>query len=240
MVKRLVASANNLIPKSTIVNIWRKIIASSNVLEQEIKIAIHNPNKSAEYFYQVKEYYGDFISIQNFDSITNIVSEIEKGQIHIAIFSIPSANSKDNLSEHWWISLANNNKNLRIFTKIPFVEYAEDEFEDGKGLVAMAIKTAEKSSDDKTLLTVEINSEVPMEEVLEAIRKSGLNGKIFKSTKLKGIDNIIFYLIEVDGFFENGDVKIDAFVKSSIKPYVKILGHYPAPIKLYTPRLLKD
>lgn len=235
MIKNLVLKADQAIPKSTIVNIWRKIIASSNFLEQEIKIAIHNPSKLAEYFYQLKEYYGDFISIQNYDSITNIVSEIEKGQIHIAIFPLPSISSKDNLSEHWWISLAGNNKNLKIFAKIPFIEYHKDD--EAKGLVAMAIKEVEKSSEDKTLLTIEVNSKTLPEEVLSSLKAAKLKGQIFKSARIKEVDNVTFYLVEIEGFFEASSPEIISLSKSLIRPYVKVLGNYPVPLKLYNPFL---
>jgi chorismate mutase/prephenate dehydratase len=222
MIKKLVTRADQAIPKSLIVSIWRKIISSANILEQDLKIAVHNPNKSAEFFY---------FSIQNYDSVTNMIAEIERNQIQIAIFALPALDGKDATSEQWWTSLANNNKNIRVFAKIPFIEN-QNNFDEAKSLVAVAIKEAEKSDEDKTLLTVEVNESVAREEIQSALKKAGFNPKILKTAKVKGVAGINFHLIEIDGFFQKDCPEIQTFAKSAIKPFIRVLGNYPAPIKL--------
>ncbi|MFM7557677.1 MAG: chorismate mutase, partial [Alphaproteobacteria bacterium] len=74
MLKQLIHKSSGSFPKISILNIWRKIITSANMLEQPIKIALHNPNNISDLQYLVKEYYTNFIPITNFDSANNIVS----------------------------------------------------------------------------------------------------------------------------------------------------------------------
>jgi chorismate mutase len=230
MIKNLVIKADGALPKSTIVSIWRKIITSANMLEQEIKIALHNPSKTPDFHYLIREYYGDFMSISVQDSVTNIVAELEKKDSHIGVFALPTEGDIDNNSENWWINIAGNNSNIRVFAKIPFIEKSNNQAPK-KELVVVAIKEAEKSNEDKTLLVVETSKEVSRSQIQQVLKDCDLNGKILKSTKLKQVDNIIFSLIEIDGFFIQSDPKIAEFSKSKIRPFAKVIGNYPTPIK---------
>lgn len=232
MVKDLVIKSDGAFPKSTIVSIWRKIITSANMIEQEIKIALHNPTKIADYEYLVKEYYGDFVTIYFHDSVTNIVSSMEKNEAQIGVFALPIENEiAENNVENWWINLANNKSNIKVFAKIPFAQNINDHNFARKNLVAVAIKEAEASREDKTLLVIETAKEISKSQLQTAIKDSGFEGHILKTTKLKQVDNINFSLIEVDGFYLQNDEKINTFSKHKTKPYVKVIGHFPTSIK---------
>jgi chorismate mutase len=235
MIKNLVAKAGGALPKSTIVNIWRKLITSSNMVEQPIRVALHNPNKISDYNYLLREYYADFVPITNHDSVNNVVLEIEKNNSQIAVFALPnnvSENNFDDIGEDWWINIANNKAGLKVFAKIPTIAYSEQERQAGGALelVAMAIKKPEKSLDDNSLFCIELANSVAKSQLLSAFSDNKINAKILKSTKLKQVDEITFYLVEASGFFDENSTEIKAFTKSKIKPFVKILGVYPTAV----------
>jgi hypothetical protein len=218
MIKALVAKADPKIPKSTIVNIWRKIITSANCLEQTLKIAIHNPNKIIDYSYLVREYYGDFVPLTFHDSVNNVVLALEKDEAQIGIFALPK--SVENKTENWWINLANNRSGIKVFAKIPFIG------ESSYNLVAVAKKESEKSEDDKTLLSVEIDKKITKYQIDDALKATKLKFKILQSANIDQINNISFYLVEIDGFFDEKSAEIIKFSNSEIKPFVKVLGHF--------------
>ena len=222
MIKDLIKKSDTRIPKSTIVNIWRKIITSSNCLEQKLQIAIHNPNKIIDYNYLVKEYYGDFVPTTSHDSVNNVVSEIEKNQAQIGIFALPKFGQ--NKAENWWINLANNQSGIRVFAHIPLIANTEH------SLIAVAKKEPEQSSDDRTLLAVEINKEVSKYHLEETLKELGFEFKILQSTTLGQINNITFYLVEISGFFDEQSIGISNLSNSKIKPFIKIIGHFATPI----------
>jgi len=236
MVKNLVKKSDATFPQSAIVSIWRKIITVANMHEQLLRVAIHNPKNIPDYEYLVREYYNDVAPVLTMDSATNVVAEIEKGEVQIGIFALPEekdVTQKEDSSENWWINLANNRLGLRVFALIPFVEFSarEKNFEAIR-LVAAAIKNPEKSSDDNSLLYVELDKEISRAQLLSVLKEQGLEAKILKSVKLHQIEGVIFYLLELRGFYLEEDEAIKNFSKSKIKPYVKILGHYAAPIKI--------
>jgi len=237
MIKDLVKKADSNFPKSAIVSIWRKIIAAANMHEQPLRIAIHNPRNISDYEYLVKEYYSDAVPTLTFDSATNVVSEIEKGEAQIGIFALPRSSEdphrKEDSNENWWISLANNRLGLRIFAMIPFTEFSAHEKKlDAIQLVAAAIKNPEKSSSDNSLIYVELSTEFSRSQLSAAFKEQGIDARILKSVKMQQVDGIMFYLLDCQGFFEEEDAAIKNLKKTKIKPYLKILGHYATPIKI--------
>lgn len=236
MIKDLIKKVGPNFPKSTIVHIWRKIITAANMQEQPLRVAIHNPKNISDFDYLVKEYYSDEVPLAHFDSATSVVSELEKGEAHIGVFALPimeNEEKKEDAKENWWISLANNRLGLRVYAKIPLIEFLDSQ----KGftkiqLVAVAIKDAEKSSADNSLLYIEVAKEVSKSQILSALKEQGLNGRILKSVRLHQVEGIVFYLVELEGFYADNASEIAALSKSKAKPFAKILGHYATAIKL--------
>ncbi|MDX2082602.1 MAG: chorismate mutase [Rickettsiales bacterium] len=238
MIKELIKKSDGNFPHSAIVGIWRKIIAAANMHEQKIKIALHNPKNIADYFYLLREYYFDAVPIYTHDSATNIVSDLEKNEAQIGVFALPKNNNEDfdksDITENWWIGLANNKSGIKIFAKIPFLE-VDNKLgnNDNKiNLVALAIKAAERSKQDNSLFYLEVKKEISRSQVSEIFAKQNLTITILKSVKLPQIDDIIFYLIEVAGFFEDDSAAIKELKQSKIRPYIKVLGSYAVPIKI--------
>jgi len=231
MIKDLIKKSQKTLPKNLVLNLWRKIITAANMHEQPLRIAIHNPNDCAKRSALVTQYYNELVPLHNFDSPTNVIAALQKNEAEIAIFELPSQNSEDqkeDQKQNWWIALANNKDGLRVFARIPFYELNSKE--DQLKLVAVAAKRAEKSSDDLSLLYVEASKEVSILQILNELKNLNLNAKILKSVKINQVEGMVFYLIEVVGFVDDGDEILKNFSKSKIRPYIRVLGHYASPI----------
>ena len=235
MIKNLVNLSENKFPKSAIINIWRKIITTANMNEQALKIAIHNPKNISDYVYLTREYYNNDVPIINYDSANSVVSDLENNNAQIGIFALPNSNDdgdkKEDTNDNWWISLANNRIGLKIFAKIPFVEFEQKEKNfNSIQLVAIAIKEPEKSNSDNTLITIETSKETSKSSILSALQEVGFEGKILKSAQIIQFDGIKFHLIELNGFYLENDEIIKKFSQTKIKPFVKVLGHFAQTI----------
>ena len=235
MIKNLVNLSENKFPKSAIINIWRKIITTANMSEQNLRIAIHNPKNISDYLYLIREYYNNDVPIINHDSANSVVSDLENNNAQIGIFALPSSNDesdkKEDTKENWWISLANNRIGLKIFAKIPFVEFEQkDKNSNSIQLVATAIKEPEQSNSDNTIITIETSKEVTKSGIISALKEAELDGKILKSAQIIQFDGIKFHLIELKGFYLENDEILKKFSQTKIKPYVKILGHFAQTI----------
>lgn len=232
MIKNLITKPLNSFPKSAVVSIWRKIIAAANMTEQNLKIAVHNPKNIADYAYLVREYYNAEIPITLNDSVTKIVQEIENNEVQLAAFALPKNDSQNynqmDISENWWINLANNKLGIRVFAKIPFAELADQEL--NHNLVLVAAKEPEKSAQDNSLLYLEIAKEYKQNEILDILQKNNFAAKILKSVKLPQVDNMVFYLVEVTGFYTAESQEIKNLSQSKLNLFVKVLGNYATPI----------
>jgi hypothetical protein len=203
--------------------------------EQELRIAIHNPKNISDYTYLIREYYNNDVPIINYDSANSVVSDLENNNAQIGIFALPSSNDesdkKEDTKENWWISLANNRIGLKIFAKIPFVEFEQkDKNTNSIQLVATAIKEPEQSNSDNTIITIETSKEVTKSGIIWALKEAELDGKILKSAQIMQFDGIKFHLIELKGFYLENDLVLKKFSQSKIKPYVKVLGHFAQTI----------
>lgn len=221
MIKALVSKYDGVLPKSTIIGIWRKIIVSANVMEQPLKIALHNPEKIVDYNYLLREYYADFVPIISHDSVANTSLDIEKKIAQIAAFALPKSDN-DNSCENWWINLANNQNGIKVFAKIPFLSC-----EDAPSLALLAIKKQEKSSADNSLFCIEIATTISKSQILAAMKEVGITAKILKTAQLKAVNDISFHLIEAEGFYDEKSDEITSLAKHKIHPFVKVLGVYP-------------
>lgn len=220
MIKNLANKIGKFIPKSVIVNIWRKIITSANVLEQNIKIGVNNPQKLEKYHYLIREYYSDFVPIIDFADSKKILEEISQNNIQLGVFKLPDENERN--SDFWWVNLANMSGEIKVFATFPFLQYKNQNYNDN--LVVVTNKNAEKSDSDKSLLVIQLDQNSNKNSLEKTLKGINFEAKIITD------DNSFSYLIEISGFYLQNDEEIRSLEENSLK--AKIIGHFPTPIIL--------
>jgi len=221
MINELIQKSSNNLFNETILSIWRKIITNANLLEQEIKIALHNPDKNNDYIHPLREYFNNLVPINNFENASNIIHSLEKNEFQIAAFSLPKSPDNTN-NKNWWINFAANN-DVKIYAKTSFGKENDD---DNLELVLAAKKEVEKSKSDNTLTVIEFEKSVNKSDINLELKSLEIDFKILDQSNLSQIDNIDFYLIELKGFFDIKNAKIQKFLQSKLKPFIKIIGYY--------------
>lgn len=231
MIKNLVNRCDTRFPKSSIVGIWRKIIAAANMHEQKLEVAIHNPNKTADYEHLIKDYYNHEMPISSHDKSLDIISCLEKGESQIGGFSLSQKSA--NPDDKWWINLAKSNSDIKIFAKLPFVKLSdvkgihENSDNLNKDLVIAAITKVEKSLEDNSFIYIEVSEETSEEALIKTLENADLTPKLLDSSR---VDDKKAYFFEVGGFHEENSQQIADFRKSAINPELRILGYYALPI----------
>lgn len=222
MINNLIAKASKNIFPETIIGIWRKIITNANLLEQKIKIALHNPKKNNDYIHPLREYYNDLVPINNFENASNIIHSLQKNEHQIAAFSLPKYLDHPN-NNNWWIYFAANN-DIKIYGKTSF---AKEDCYESIDLVLAANKNIEKSQSDNTLSVIEFKkNKASKNDIIHKLEELGFKFKILDKSNLVQITDIDFYLIEFEGFFDMKDKKLNQFIESNLKPFIKIIGYY--------------
>ncbi len=217
MIRNLIKKTDQKIHKATIFLIWRKIITYANILEQDIAIGLLNSEQNNNYQHYIKEYYNNFIDIQNYNDSEKLILDINENKIKLAIFPL-----KD---ESWWIKLLKTDNKFHIFAKIPFLKYKENHNQDSDLFIA-AIKDPEQSENDKTLLA--INSNLDFKNIENIFNK---NNAKFTILKQKITDDESYNLVQIDNFYtENEQLIIDLNHNSQIN--AKIIGYYATEINI--------
>ncbi len=233
MLKKLIADNNSNFSSASIVAIWRKIITNANMEEQAIKLVVHNPKNNPEIEYILRDYYNNEIEIHHFDSINSVISELQKDQTKIGVFSLPNQNSiKSN--EDWWINLSNNQTNLKVFASLPFIRFKNNNvgLKTNYQLVAVAQKQPEQSNQDITLLVCEIKKDYSLLQIQGLFEKNQLQANILKVNQSPHFGGMQLILMQLQGFFLESDQVLQNMQNDFLKPYIKIIGHYPTAIDI--------
>ena len=233
MLKKLIADNNSNFSSASIVAIWRKIITNANMHEQPIKLVVHNPKNNPEIEYILRDYYNNEIEIHHFDSIASVISELQKDQSKIGIFSLPTQNNHSN-NEDWWINLANNPTNLQVFASLPFVKFKNNNvgLKTSHQLVAVAQKQPEQSSQDITLLVCEIGKDYSLSKIQNLFEKNQLQANILKVNQANHFGGMQIILIQLQGFFLENSQVLQNIQNDTLKPYIKVIGHYPVIVEI--------
>jgi chorismate mutase len=218
MINKLVKNSSNNIFNETIISIWRKIITNANLLEQEIKIALCNPEKNNDYIYVLREYFNNLVPISNFKNTADVIHSLEKNEFQIAAFSLPKSPEHSN-NNKWWVNFTANN-DIKIYAKTSFKESG------ALNLVLAANKKVEESESDNTLSVIEFSKKISENEVTTSLKSAGFNFKILDKSNSSKINNIDLYLIELKGFFSMESEEIQDFLQSATKPITRIIGYY--------------
>lgn len=218
MIKSLIAKSN--LPQSLVVDIWRKLITTANICEQPFSIAAHRSKKTDDYERILRQYYNDSIPILYFDKVDDVIDAAKKNAETIAVFALPTAskNSADeDQSENWWINLANDNGNLKVFAQLPLIKLSNR-----INLVAAATKEVEQSSSDNSLIYIELENEFSESDLIFILSSCQFSAKILRtSIKSRSLASGDFrkvlgsaelprtsYLIESEEFLSESDEKI--------------------------------
>lgn len=135
MIKALTKKAGKNLPKSLIVDIWRKLITAANMSEQPLQIASCHPENEQ----LIRGYYNSKIPISHFKNAKDVIDALKNNQAQIGIFALPP-HQKD----EWWKMLGSD---LKVFAQIPFDEKSKIK------LLAVAAKEPEESEEDITLIS---------------------------------------------------------------------------------------
>ena len=219
------------LPIEAIIDIWRKIISSANIAEQEVKIAIYNPSKINDYNLLINQYYQHSFTSANFVKSAKVLKMLDAKEYQIAIFNLLEK-SKDNV---WWLEITKYS-HLKIFTKIPFYQFSNQQKIE---LIAVADKECEASQADYSYLVIK-NSELDQKMITKLLKKNNIKARFVDNSQSHKANN---FLIEVEGFYLNDSspiIDLIDFIASAGKKTVGkktttelfIIGHSPVPIKI--------
>jgi len=215
MLRNLSRKADSIFPPAAIASIWRTIISTSLCTEQNMSISAYATDKNHDCFWLAREYYGSFVKTHKTPSADEVIDNVSSGKTSIGILPIG-----DN-SCTWWLRPENEQNDIFIFARIPFVE---DKKQPVPSAVAIANVMPEATDDD---VSVFVATGFSMQSDIEkTFAQIGTTAKIIASK-----DNS--YLIEADNFIDKNSENLSILQKTvKSQQHIRLLGAYARPISI--------
>ncbi len=209
LMRRLLFRHEGVLPRSTIVRIWRELISSVSLLQTGLSVVV----SSASYWDMAKDYFGSQIPMNNVSNTQNALTEVRENGVYFAVMPYPELDEKS----PWWVNLFNQNEddnnNISVVCALPYGRSAKD----NKALVISKIDFM-PSGDDNSFIGLELASEFSRDLIISHAKNAGLS-----VINLYGSEHN--YLLEVKGFIEEL-----AGLKTSFGSecrYCGMIGGYP-------------
>jgi len=214
MIKNLIDKSKDFIKPQVIINIWRSLITSANISEQNIEVFLLNDEKntnSGDLVRNLEEYYGNLVKICETSDFNDIFSEKNAKNAKI----IASGEKNIHILHE---NLLKNDKKLMIFAKIPSISGKNSK----NPVFLFANKQIEKSQSDNSVVL--IDSDLSVDNLMEYL------GDNLEVQTLQRIGDGNKFLVEISGFSGSINEELLALEKNPHIRKVHFLGIYPTLI----------
>lgn len=224
MVRNLVNKAKGVYEPEAITTIWRMIISSSLQMEQDMPIAAFSIEQDKQCLWLAREYFGAFSDLSTCPTTSQIIREVISGKVAVGVLPMPLSEADD----QWWVAMAHNEKRPAVFAVLPFVESTHE-----KAALAIADVQPERTGDDITLLTIEVDDMVSKDRVVKTFADLGVEARVKALVNKPQIQGARYLLVEVDTFLQENSGELQRFIDAIGKKSVKatVLGSYASPIQ---------
>lgn len=233
MIRRISNKGGGAFSKAAIAHLWRLIIASSIMIEEDTKISALSPQQSNECYWLAREYFGAFTPIEKHASTSDVIRDVVERKSTVGVIPIWD----DNAPKPWWVGLSEVEDAPTVFAKLPFIKMAPSQ---KAPLVAIGYIKPEATGDDQSLWVLKIDEIIPFETVEPSLKDLlGNSLQVIDQHREIGNPNTHCYLIQVHDFIDKDDKRVkkllddvreNAYKEAVVQAH--FLGAFASPISL--------
>src|SRR5215469_269432 len=204
IIRRLVDRHHGEFPVTTLVRMWREMLAATVRLQSRFAVAVFAPVESQGFWDLARDHYGSHTPMAAYRSIGQVIRAVTEGQASVGVLPMPQEGATD----PWWRHLLSKDENApRVVARLPFGPRGNAR---SNGADALVIGRAgrQATGDDRTLLMTESAAEISRGRIFRILTSLGLLCTFFASCEHLGgaLD-----LIEIDGFVPISDPRLGGF-----------------------------
>jgi len=226
LLRRLVARHTGSFPAPALVRIWREVMAASAGLQAPLSLAVYATQDEFGLAEVARAQFGSLGALTTYKSPGEVIGAVAEGKSTVGVVPAPRLEDPD----PWWRNLVGSEATVPpVIARLPFIgpgdgERAED------GAMALAYAEVEETGDDRTLIVIEAEGEVSRAAINGALEAAELETYHMEVRQDRG--EIRFVLLELKGFFQQNDPRIDRLAARGI-PINKVhrIGVFPAPFE---------
>jgi chorismate mutase / prephenate dehydratase len=226
IIRRLVARHRGPLPLTSLVRIWREMLAASVSLEAPFAVAVYAPTGSAGFWDLARDHFGSNTPLSAFGSIGQVIHAVAEAQASAGVLPMPQEGEPN----PWWRHLLSQDRNTpRVIARLPFGPYGNARAAGADALV-IGHGAQQHTGWDRTLIATE-TAEISRARILGLLATLDLTCTFFASCDQT--DGAVD-LIELDSFVPLADPRIEKFRGQLGTALQRLLplGGYAAPLPI--------
>jgi chorismate mutase len=223
IIRRLVGRHHGAFPVSTLVRIWREMLAATVRLQSHFSVAVFAPFDRRDCWDLARDHYGSNTPMTDYDTADKVIRAVASGEASAGVLPLPRADESD----PWWPHLLAIAADApRVVARLPFG--ALGNARGATDALAIGLGGHQQSGADHTLVAAECSRAISQARISELLSTVGLTCTFFASCdRGKAV-----YLVEVEGFVPISDRRLDAFRSELGAALERLLplGGYAVPL----------
>ena len=230
---RLVDRHDGEFPLVSLLLIWRQIISASLGLQDDFVVAVHGAEESNPRCEIAETHFGAAAPISLHGSVTGVFIAVTRGDATVGVLPFPA----DGQETPWWPRMLRYGDRVpgagrpSIVARLPFVPMRRLSSAAHDSLV-IAMQAPEPTARDRSFVVVEAGNDTSRARVHGAFQSRGLGSRLTLTHQDDVDPGATLFLLEVDGFVEQGDDRIAAIAEEiggEDAAAIRVLGAYAEP-----------
>jgi chorismate mutase/prephenate dehydratase len=225
IIRRLLDRHHGVLPKASIVRVWRELLAATTAMQAAHVIAVCETDAGGGLTQVAREHFGALTPLHVHSSPAQALADVSTGGATAAVLPMPS--DTDAPGAAWWTALLHKDQpRIHVIARLPFWAPRPDGTPTMQALVIAAF-APDPSDADRTLLGLEMALDVSRARLTGAIAAAGLQPGRMILRRDPGADFAQVFA-EIDGAVAEDDPRLAAIGAVLRRPVV--LGSYAVPI----------
>ncbi|MBT7527116.1 MAG: hypothetical protein HN658_07465 [Rhodospirillales bacterium] len=208
LLRRLVAEAGPELDGMTVVRIWREIVSSAVRQQGPFSVAISAPEGEPSCWALARAHYGAATPMTAHGGASQGISTVAQEKATVGVVPFPGPDE----DKPWWPWIMAEGQ-PRIVARLPVAPGLVPPEGCASGL-ALACMAPEPSGSDSSFIAVETARTLSRTRVANDFKKSGFDVLFSATGPHDEAAKHDYFLIEVDGFFNDGASELDALVEN--------------------------
>ena len=199
IIRRLIARNDGLLPPTTLVRMWRELLAATVRLQGPFTIAVFVPPDAPGYWDLARDHYGSHTPMLPFRMTSQVIRAVTEGEAAIGVLPIP----EEEEPQPWWRHmLSSNDHTPQVVARLPFGGRGNARSE-GADALAIGHSAQQATGRDRTLFVIEHAPDISRGRIFSSLSAVGLACTFMASCEHVAGANTT--LIELDGFVPMSD-----------------------------------
>jgi len=226
ILRRLMARHDGPFPRTLVARIWRELMSGTIAMQVDFSVAVYAPAVAPGFWDLARDHYGSFTPMTAHSTASQVLRAVTEGNASVGVLPWP----QDGDREAWWPQLvATDPATPKVIARLPFAGPGNARM-NGVDALAIGRGALEDTGSDRSLLVLEVSSEMSRGRLLTALKTGGFEPAFVAAVEQR--PGVAINLLEVDGAVPPDDARLAAALAplDAAVHRVSSIGGYACPL----------